>query len=176
MNKLTDELLNKYIDGELDSSELDEVRTELQKDETAVAQLKSLRMVDNTLKQIETVHVPEGFTERIMKLIAAKTKAVKPKVSYFFISVISLLLVGIAVVLASVILIHSTDANISVSSQLLNNAKASAEKNFALLQKFFSDSNVMLVMSVLSLILLIGAYLTLEAHKNFKNKLNSFSQ
>ena len=175
MNKLTDEQLNKYVDGELDSSELDEVNSELQKNEGSLAHLKSLRVVHESLKLMETNHAPDGFTERLMNLIASKTKAVKHKVSYFFISVIGLLSVGIIAVVSSVMITRPVDTGISVSSQLINNAKVAADKNLVLLQKFFSDSNVVLVMSILSLILLFGAYFSADAHKNFKNKLNNIS-
>ena len=55
-------------------------------------------------------------------------------------------------------------------------AKEVIGKNLIEFQNFFSNKNVLLVVSILTLILLITVYLTFEAHKNFKNKLNSYSR
>lgn len=175
MKKLTDEQLNKYIDGELESAELDEIKSNLLEDENSLTHLKSLRAVHESLKQIETDHAPDGFTERVMKLIASQVKTVKRKVSYFFVAMISLLTIGIVAIISSSLVVSPTDSSSAVSSQILNNVKEAADKNLVVLQKFFSDTNVLLVMSILSLILLFGAYFTVDAHKNFKNKLNNIS-
>lgn len=175
MKKITDEQLNKYIDAELESGELDEIKAELQSDENSLAHLKSLRTVHESLKQIETDHAPDGFTERVMKLISTKTSVVKRKVSYFFVAMVSILSIGIVAVVSAMLKTPSTGSNNSISSQLLDNAKTAADKNLIVLQKFFSDANVLLVMSILSLVLLFGAYFTVDAHKNFKNKLNNIS-
>ncbi len=175
MNKLTDEILNKYIDGELDSSELDEMNAGLRKDDNFVTRLRALRTVHESLKQIETEHAPEGFTDRLMNLIVVKAKTVKHKVSYFFISVIGLLSIGILTVVLSILPLRQTGGPISVSSQFFNNAKTVANKNIAQLQKFLNDSSVIIVISVLLLILLFGAYFSADAHKNFKNRLNNIS-
>ena len=90
MNKLTDEILNKYIDGELEPFELAEVKNEIERNDETLARLKALRLVDNSLKQMEIEYAPVNFSEKVMKAISDASKAVKPKISYFFVTIIAL--------------------------------------------------------------------------------------
>jgi len=175
MNKLTDEILNKYIDGELEPSELAEVKNEIEKNDAALARLKALRLVDSSLKQMEVEQAPVNFTEKVMRAISNASKAVKPKVSYFFVTIISLFSIAVfGVVVAAFKSIEGGNGQ-STAAPYFDKAKEVIGRNLIEFQNFFSNKNVLLVVSVLTLILLVTVYLTFEAHKNFKNKLKSIS-
>ncbi len=53
MKKVTDEILNKLIDNELSSSEIDELHQLIKKDEKLLSKTKAHQMVDNVLKKLE---------------------------------------------------------------------------------------------------------------------------
>ncbi|MFA5805512.1 MAG: hypothetical protein WC879_12800 [Melioribacteraceae bacterium] len=176
MNKLTDEILNKYIDGELEPFELAEVKNEIEKNDEALARLKALRLVDNSLKQMEVDHAPVNFSEKVMKAIFNASKAVKPKISYFFITIITIFSIGVLGVIVAAFKSIDDGNGQSTMVPYMDKAKEVIGKNLIEFQNFFSNKNVLLVISILTLILLIIVYLTFEAHKNFKNKLNSYSR
>ena len=176
MNKLTDEILNKYIDGELDPFELTDVKNEIEKNDEALARLKALRLVDSSLKQMEVEQAPVNFTEKVMKVISSASKAVKPKISYFFVTIITFFSIGVLGVIVAAFKSLEDSNGQSTAAPYFDKAKDVIGKNLIEFQNFFSNKNVLLVVSVLTLILLITVYLTFEAHKNFKNKLNHYSR
>ncbi len=57
MNRLSDEILNKYIDGELDYKTLNEVEAILKESEADREILKVLLRVHNELKGIKEIEV-----------------------------------------------------------------------------------------------------------------------
>lgn len=173
MSKLTDEILNRYIDNELDQSELAEVKSELENNEEALTHLRALRAVDNSLNQIEIESAPLHITEKIMKALVEKSNAAKPKVSYFFVSVFSAFIIGIIAVLIAAFRMSDNGKNILPDVPTFNFIKDFFNKKVVTLHTFFSDQNVLLVVSIFTLLLFVTVYFTFESHKNFKNKLNN---
>ena len=88
MSKITDEILNKHIDGELDHFELKNDKMNWKKDDDAIVR-PALRMVDNSLRKMEVEQTSVNFTDKVMKAIAATKSVVKPRINYFFVSIIS---------------------------------------------------------------------------------------
>ena len=175
MSSINDEILNKYIDGELDFAEVEMVKNELEKDNMMVAKLQVLRMVDSSLRQMEVEHTSGNFTDNVMKAISAAKKAVKPKLNYFFVSIISIFSAGVIAVLVAAIRSYQKDNSPSAITPYADKVKQMFSQNLTAIQSIFSNPGVILVISVLSLILLITAYFTFESHKNFTKKLNSIS-
>lgn len=175
MSKLTDEILNKYIDGELDTYELADVQRELEKDDSALARLKALRMVDNSLRQIEIEQTSATFTDKVMMALAVTKSVVKPKISYFFITIVSIFTAGVLAVLVAAFRTTQSQNEPSTVTPYADKLKEIVSKNLNSLQTVYANPSVMLVVSVFSLILLVAAYFTFEAHKNFTKKLNSIS-
>jgi hypothetical protein len=175
MSNITDEILNKYIDGELDFFEVEMVKNELEKDERLIAKLQALRMIDSSLRQMEVEHTSGNFTDNVMKAIAAAKRAVKPKINYFFISVISIFSIGVIAVLVAAFQSYQKDNSPSAIAPYADKMKELFSHNLTAVQSIFSNPGVILVISVLSLVLLITAYFTFESHKNFTKKLNSIS-
>lgn len=175
MNKLTDEILNKYIDGELEPFELAEVKNEIEKNDEVLTRLKALRLVDSSLKQMEVEQAPVNFSEKVMKAISDASKTIKPKVSYFFVSIITLFSIGVLGVIIAAFRSIDNENGQPTMAPYVDKAKELIGKNLIEFQNFFSNENVLLVVSILTLILLVTVYLTFEAHKNFKNKLNHYT-
>lgn len=175
MSKITDEILNEYIDGELNSSELEMVRNELEKDDRLIAQLQTLRMVDSSLRQMEVEHTSANFTDNVMKAIATAKRAVKPEINYFFISIISIFSVGVLAVLIAAFRSYEKENTPSAIAPYADKVKQVFSQNLTAIQSIFANPSVIFLISVISLILLITAYFTFESHKNFTKKLNSIS-
>jgi hypothetical protein len=174
MINLNDEILNKYIDNELSSVELAEVKAELNKNEEALIRLRALRLVDSSLRKMEHETAPENFTEKIMQALANVPKTLKPKGSYFFALIITIFSIGILAIFIAGFRMTDTANNETLPAVTsLNQAKNYIDKNINVLLAFLTNQNVLFVLSMLSLILLVAVYFSIESYKSFKNKLNS---
>lgn len=66
MESITDEILNRYIDGELSSTELKEFNELISEDYSALKKLKALQSVDKFLYALEFDKAPSGITQLII--------------------------------------------------------------------------------------------------------------
>jgi hypothetical protein len=173
MNKLSDEILNKYLDGEIDTSELADIKNELDNNPETVSRLRALKCVDDSLRHMETEPAPHNFTGRVMKAISAAQNSARPAANYFFRMVVAIFTGGVIAVLIAAFKITETGDGKSVIAPYSDKLKDAVNKNITSSQSFFSDPAVVLTISAFSLILLIAAYFTFESHKNFTKKLNS---
>ena len=82
MKQVNDELLNRYIDGELSVQEIDDLEKELAVSPDLVDRLKALKMTDTVLKNMEHDSAPENVANRIMQKIES-VNSVKNQKPYF---------------------------------------------------------------------------------------------
>ncbi|MBS3944081.1 MAG: hypothetical protein KGZ42_01160 [Melioribacter sp.] len=175
MKKITDETLNDYIDNQLDGASIQELKMDLDNNEEALKKLKALKVVDNSLKNIEVILAPEGFTNRIMSIIAKGSRKAVSKVSYFFVSVIGLFT---ALILAVMGFAYYTTASSTPSTEKgysLNKISEYLAQFVSILQNVFKNQNITTIGMILTILLLISGYYLLESHKDFKNKLKNLS-
>ena len=174
MNRLSDEILNKYIDGELDYETLNEVKAILKESEADRENLKVLMKVHNELKSIKEFKVSDNFTSVVMSKIVSKFKPKKSD-KYFIISIssffilLSLAIIGIVIAL----LVNSTQQT-SSTEQFLGYLVSSLESFSVFIRKIFNGSGISIFGSIISLGLLISAYFFFESHKHIneiQNKL-----
>ncbi len=83
MNLLPDEILNKYLDGELDTQKSAEVEELLKNSEADRKRFNVLKLIHEELSLIEEDKVPNSFTNRVMANISKKF--VLPRQQNYFI-------------------------------------------------------------------------------------------
>jgi hypothetical protein len=86
MNKITDELLNKFIDNELTADEVRTITQLLQSDNDLRKRLEALKIVHKQLQSVKQEEVSANFTRRVMQRISGKYKV--PKGQKLFITII----------------------------------------------------------------------------------------
>ena len=173
---ITDELLNKYIDNELTEVELKELTEALKKDSDAQRKLKALQSTDEILYKMEVTPAPANFTESFMKKLMPVSSAVKGKVSYFFVSIISLFALAIAGVIGySVSKIDFSESSVIDDNQYVKQTKDVLSGGLDHLNSILSNDNILFIGAGLTFVLLVSRYFMIENHKNFKEKLNRFS-
>jgi predicted PurR-regulated permease PerM len=172
MKKISDELLNDYIDNQLDSKSLKEIADAVKIDAELLIRLTALKKVDTSLNEIEVIPAPDGFTNRIMKLIIAQSKIIIPKVSYFFVSVVSVFVTAIFSVSVVAFATLEKSQNLVKKNSLLQDGMQYLKEIISSLQIYLSNDSILKIGLFLSIILLISGYFLLESHKNFRNKLN----
>ncbi len=168
-----DELLNKYIDNDFNSQELEEINSALQLDPNLVKHLKAYKVVDQSLKAIEVEKAPDEITDKVMKLVFASVKNVKPKARAFIASVSSIFALIIIVTFSFAVSMIPKNMKTVDVTPITNSVKQQLNSALGTVNQFFSNSTVMIIGAFISLLLLTFVYYTLESHKNFKNKLNS---
>lgn len=172
MNTNYDELLNKYIDGELSDSEIIKLEEEINNNPELVKKLKALKITDSTFRNMEITPAPEGFTESVMSNLKYKSK-IRDSISPFFIGIISffsLLIVGIIGFVISEIF----TADVSESSEFMENINKNVTPFFTKVTSLFTDENVMFIGGMISFVLLLGLYFIINTHKSFKQSLEKF--
>lgn len=171
---LSDELLNKYIDGELQGSELAEVQS-LLANEDNIKRLKALQVVDQSLKKLEYDSAPAGITEKIMKAVFSSSQKIKIKKNYFVVMINIIFVTLIAAALIYAISLINWNYSSDAFDMKLDNSLKSVKETIPSFLAFFKNKTVMFWGSILSLILLLAIYYTVEAHKSFKKRIENIS-
>ena len=174
MNRLSDEILNKYIDGELDYETLNEVKAVLKESAADRDNLRLLMKVHNELKVIKEFKVSDNFTSGVMFKIASKFKPKKAD-RYFIISIASFfILLSLAIIGVVITLLVNSPEQTSSTEQFLGYLVSSLESFSIFVRKIFNGSGISIFGSIISLGLLISAYFFFESHKHIneiQNKL-----
>ncbi len=168
--ELTDEILNRYIDGELSSSELKEVKEILKSSEDAKRRLLAMQLVHNELKNYPVRRTSADFTLMLMKKIVRRTE---PKGQRYFIfsisSVFVLISLGIIGYLTSYIL--SLGNNSAESSSGINDFIYLVEKLVGGIKTLFTSGNISVIGFIFSFAIIISAWLFFDSHRQAKAKL-----
>ena len=175
MKNLNDEILNKLIDNELSTSEINQINELLSIDSDAMRKVKAHKMVDAILRKLEVEPAPINFTELIMKKISKSTSVKYQKYGFFrFIvatfGILTLSMMGYMISLA-------IQTNPEAGTQSRYESIIDYMKNTFLGIDFSVSLNSNLLMVVgasLTLILLLTAYFIFEHHKAFKQKLDQY--
>ncbi len=175
MKKLSDELLNKYIDGELGGKSLEEVKEILKTSEEDLKNFHELQAIDKELKEIKEYRVRDNFTSVLMKRIQATAKAKQQDKKFIaFISSIFLALslgvIGFAFYLLLPDLSISGTANQNVDWFMNYFIKPTMS-----VSKLINSQGISIIGSVFSLGLLITGYFFFEGQKSNKRRMNKFN-
>lgn len=164
MKNINDELLNKYLDEELNPEEMDEVKAAIKNSVELRKKYEALLTADNFLKSIETDIVPGDFSKNIinkirnMKLLAQQQK-------YFVFAVLSffgLLVLGITGYVFYEII---SSVQVNESSEIVTIYSNSIGDYISSL---FGKKNLSILGSVLSFIMLVSGYFLYEYQKHSK--------
>ena len=173
MSRITDDMLNDYIDNELNSSSIDELKNNLNNDSEALNKLKALKIIDESLREMEVYPAPSNFTEKVMNSVLTHAKSLKPKLSYFFVSIVSIFFLTIVGISVFVINIAGKTKSTGKDLQIVESVKKFIGENSGSVNSFLSNDKIVLVGGLLTIILFLAGIFVLDSHKSFKNKLKS---
>lgn len=168
MNNINDELLNRYIDGDLSQYEQDSIAKQLQASPELQKKYNALLKIGAELKNIEEAGLTPNFTKIVMLKLAKKEKLAKQQ-KHFITFILSFL--GLIVLAITGFILYQILNSIEASSANEVVAKYSESiGNF--LTEIFSKKNLSIFGSILSLVMLISGYLIFEYQKQIKKKLS----
>ena len=168
MNLLTDEILNKYLDGDLDKNQSAEIEEILNKSENDRKRFSALKLIHKELSLMQEDKVSVDFTNNVMARVNKKFALPKQQ-NYFIISISSIrVLVCLVIVTYVVTAIISSSAPQTESLQITETVNRFGNGLILELKKLFSGKNLSIIGSVFSLGILISGYFFFEQQKRRK--------
>ncbi len=173
MIPIDDEILNQYIDGELEPSKLNEVMEQLKSSEADRKRLNYLQIVHRELGKIKSSETSSGFTELVMSKLEKKFK-VRKEDKFFILSISSIFLIlCLGIIIYLFINIISDPAISSSVLQKVDFYIAYFTKFNEDIKEILSPKNISIAGSIISFGLLTLIYFIYEEHKFGKRKLGN---
>ena len=171
MNLLSDEILNKYIDGELDYTSLKHVNEVLSSSIEDKKRLQAFLAVHNELKKIKEESVPDSFTDLVMKRLQSRTKAFKEQ-RHFVFAISSIFVLILSVIIGLVIYYGVNQSSGAQTSQTYTQNIIPFFRSIASgITQIFSPRGISVFGSIISLGILISGYFFFENLKATKQKI-----
>jgi hypothetical protein len=171
MIELTDEILNRFIDGELSPSEIKDINEVLKNSEDARKRMYALQLVHKELKKYPVRETSSEFTSLLMKKIIRKRERKGQK--FFIFSVSSFfVLISLAIIGYLTSYIISSQAATTESGKSVNMLVSLIESLVHGIKTIFSSGNVSIIGFIFSFVIIISAYFFFDSHKQAKAKLN----
>ena len=172
MIELTDDILNKYIDDDLNIDVVKQIHEQLNNSEIDRKRLTALQAIHNELKQIKTIEVKNNFTSTVMAKLLKKVKA-KKKDRYFIFSISSIfVLSSLAIIGYLLITVVGSNSGGNAASQNLDNYVNYFIRFLSSLKELFTAKNISIIGSIISLGLLITGYFFFENLRQSKRRLS----
>lgn len=165
MNIINDDILNKYLDEELNREEMNQVKTAIKNSPELKKQYEALLSANIFLKNVELESPSADFTKKVMGKIEIR-KASEHEQKYFLFTILSLL--GLIVLGITGYVFYETITSIQTNetSDLVYNYSNSIGDYFSSL---FGKKNLSIFGSVLSFIMLVSGYFVYDYQKHSKN-------
>ena len=175
MIKITDEILNKYLDGTLSREEIHEVDQLINASPELQKKYNALILVHEKLSDLKEDEVSAGFTEILMKKIAKKKFVVPKQQKYFIASVATFITILCLVIFGFSILavISSTSSSIPDSGSVFDSIPNLSEGLVSTIKHLFSGTGLSIIGSIFSIIVLISGYFFFEMQKRTKANLSN---
>ena len=169
---ISDEKLNKYLDGELDENEAVEVKLALISSEETKRRFTALRLVHEKLHLLKEDEVSLQFTETVMKKIG-ESYAVPKSQKYFILSISAFITLICLVILGYVISAILSSPSGSESQPVIDTLSQKSSELITYTKNLFTGKSLSIVGSIFSLIIMISGYFFFEMQKKGKAKLSS---
>ncbi len=176
MKQLTNEILNKYIDNELSSSELNELKQYISDNPGELEKFKAHKLVDDLLREMEHESAPENFTYNFMQNFS-KALQEKKKKPYFIWAVFTFLGIGFISIFAYGIANLSPSGD-SRTDRFIDQFIDGVDRLLPSVDSLSFTINpdlLMVIVSTLVLVTLLVTYGIINSHKVFKDKIENLS-
>jgi cytochrome b subunit of formate dehydrogenase len=164
MININDELLNKYLDDDLNREEKDLVKTAIENSPELSKKYAALFAAHNLLKNMEPDSPRVDFTKLVMNKISARASAARQQ-KYFLFTVLSFFGLIVLAITGYLLfqIIYSVQTN--ESTEIVSTYSQSIGDYFT---NLFGKKNLSVFGSILSFIMLISGYFLFEYQKQSK--------
>jgi len=175
MIQITDEILNKYLDGELSREESEQVKYGLSTSEELQKKYNALKLVHEKLFDMKEDEVSPAFADKIMNQIVRRKFAIPKQQKYFIVSIATFITLLCLVIFGFVIsaIISSAPSSIGESKSVLDSVSTLTDGLVKTLQHLFSGKGLSIIGSVFSLLIIVSGYFFFEMQKRAKANLSN---
>jgi len=166
MNNTNDEILNKYLDDELNREEMNQVKTAIENSAELKKKYEALLSANTLLKNMESDLPSVDFAKNVMGKIKRRKSTVHQQ-KYFLFTILSLFGLVVLGIIGYVFYEIISSVQASESSEIITNYSKSIGEYFSGL---FGKKSLSILGSVLSFIMLVSGYFLYEFQKNAHKK------
>lgn len=164
MITINDEMLNKYLDDELNREEKDLVKTAIENSPELKKKYAALLDTHSLLKNVEPDSPSLNFTKQVMNKISSKASIARQQ-KYFLFSVLSLFGLIILGITGYVLYQIVSSVQTNESTEVVTTYSKSIGDYFS---NLFGQKNISIFGSILSFIMLVSGYFLFEYQKQSK--------
>jgi ATP-dependent Zn protease len=156
MRTLSEEILNKYIDGELSRVEMREVEETIKNSREDRIELNAIQNTDRSLKNMRLIEVKSNFTSLVMNKIQRSLQSSQEQ-KKFIVSIFSIFILMCLVVVGIVGFNLIRNYNPGTSNAITDSIKYVASAS-EFISKILNSRNISIVGGVFSFGLIISAW------------------
>lgn len=171
MNNNYNDLVNNYIDKDLNQNDLDKVNNLIHSNDEFKTILSIHNYVHETLSEIPQKSAPLGFTELIMEKIVNKISE-KYRKNYLFRGVVSVLTMILVFTLFFFFYYLGDLAFVKSTAQSTGSYMSFISSGFSYFIQIISTDIFRTVSGLFGFIVLVGFYFNFNSHKNLKDTLD----
>jgi hypothetical protein len=177
MIQITDEILNRYLDGELSREDTEQVKSALLNSDEIRRKFNTLKLVHTKLSILKEDEVSPSFTQNLMKQIIRRTSVPRQQ-KYFIVSVATFITLLCLVIFGFSIsaVISATPSSIGDSKSVFDSFSNLSEGLVKSIKQLFSGAGLSIIGSIFSIIVLISGYFFFEMQKRTKASLSNGQQ
>jgi len=171
MSHLTETQVNKYIDGETEISETGMIEEHAADCPACRKMIEGHKQVHGSLFSMKESAAPLGVTEKIMRQIERSLKRQKEQ-RYYTLGVAGLFSAMIFAIILYLISITTFSFSVSESiAGFMGDWRQKFDKAAFVTNKILEGQNLKIIGSILSMGIIISAYIFYNSKKNFRNLL-----
>lgn len=163
-------IVNKYVDNELNSKEINEIEELLSSDENFKKALFVHKFVHDSLYKMPLKVTSNGFTELLMNKIVHRISD-KYKKNYAFRAVIAFFSIFLMASLFMLFYFLGSLDFVQTASSTANNYTEKIIPTISYFTDFVKTDIFKTVTGLIGFIVLVGFYFNLNSHKEMKNRL-----
>jgi uncharacterized protein (UPF0333 family) len=175
MIHITDEILNRYLDGELSGEEVKQIKSTLLSSKELLMKFNALKLVHENLSGLKEYEVNPGFTEKLMKQIVKRRFVVPKQQKYFIVSVAAFITLLCLVIFGFAIsaVISASPSSAEESKTFVDSVSNLSNGIVKIVSQIFKGQGLSIIGSIFSIIILISGYFFFEMQKRVKTNLGN---
>jgi anti-sigma factor RsiW len=167
MKTLSDEILNKYIDGELSKDKMREIEETIKISKEDRIELNALQNTDRSLRNIKLMEVKSNFTSLVMNKIQRSLRS-RQEQKKFIVGVISIFMIMCLIIAGFVGFEIIRNINAGAPTALRDSIKyVTSASEF--ITSIFNSRNISILGGVFSFGLIISAWFFFDYSKMLRN-------
>jgi len=162
----SNELFNKYFDGEISKEEMKELNELLSNSPEKEIEFRKIKEALNLFSDYKYKNTSDDFTNKLMKKIIIPNKKTGDKFYFTLIAIMVLLII------VTILFFYKTTNNVNINEIGTFDNMVSGYNSIA---KFIHNKNILTVLSFLPISILLFIYFMQSNYKKFKKNIESYS-